>query len=114
MMKRNFNVDMDIGYLDVPTTADPGCNDYKVGWGKRNLIGSDLVKNRATFVASNILPELDWSVFLQNLEGDTDMVVGAGWCDNLILDSLAPVDARAAVNKAAAGDRWRDLNPRIH
>ena len=45
MMKRNFDIEMDIAYLDIPTQSDPSCNDYKVGWGKRNLIGSALVKD---------------------------------------------------------------------
>lgn len=114
MMKRNFDVDMDIAYLDVPTAADPGCNDYKVGWGKRNLIGSASVKNRAQFVADKILPELDWNAFVQNLEADTDMVAGDGWCENLVLNSSAPITARATAEKASAGKRWQDLNPRIH
>lgn len=114
MMKRNFDIEMDIAYLDIPTQSDPSCNDYKVGWGKRNLIGSALVKDRANFVAAKVLPELDWNLFFQNIDSDKDMLAGVGWCANLVLSAAPTARARATAEKASAGDDWRDLNPRIH
>ncbi len=114
MMKRNFGIEMDIGYLDRPTVEDPFCNDYKVGWGKRNVIGSARVKPRAEFVVGEILPELQWTGFFGNLEGMQAMTPGLGWCTNLILDGASTTAPRLELDKSERFNGWEDLNPRIH
>jgi len=114
MMKRNFNIEMDIGYLDRPTVEDPFCNDFKVGWGKRNVIGSARVKPRAEFVASEILPELEWANFFSNIDGMRSMTPGLGWCTNLILDGASTTAPRLELDKSESFNGWEDLHPRIH
>lgn len=114
MMKRNFNIEMDIGYLDRPTVEEPGCNDYTVGWGKRNIIGTAVIKPRAQFVVSEILPELDWGGFFVNLESAKTMTPGLGWCTNLVIDSTSNAAPRLELDKSESFNGWQDLNPRIH
>lgn len=84
MMKFLFDIDRDIGYAEKP--ADEAyCDDYIVAWGMRGRIADAEVKARAQFVVAAMYPDLDFSLFFQDLAPPTIMRVGESWCDNLLL-----------------------------
>ncbi|MCE2593899.1 hypothetical protein K6Y31_03615 [Motilimonas cestriensis] len=55
MMKKHFNIDRDVAYLEVPDITDPKCDDYIIGWGQRNRIAASLVRPRALAVVKKAL-----------------------------------------------------------
>ncbi|WP_434341146.1 hypothetical protein [Motilimonas cestriensis] len=55
MMKKHFNVDRDVAYLEVPDITDPKCDDYIIGWGQRNRIAASEVRPRALAVVKKAL-----------------------------------------------------------
>jgi len=100
MMKYHYGVDMDIGFANRPSLEEITCNDYKVAWGVRNRIGSDLVWPRAEFVASKILPASGISNFFANTGNEVSLDIGKGWCNSVVRD-----DSSVMRNAKRAPDR---------
>lgn len=82
LMKQFFDFDYDVSFVDTP--ANPSaCDDYVVRWGEFNRIGDTNVKARAQYIIGELLPDLDTTMFFQNLAGPTWMTNGISWCENL-------------------------------
>ena len=90
MMKFHFSMDRDIAFTNRPTDLDATCNSYIVGWGSRMRIGDPLVRSRAAFVATELLPDQDFTDFFNDLDEPLKMDVGAGWCDALETGKIKP------------------------
>jgi len=59
MMKRHYNMEQDYAFIDILTNEDNAtCDDYIVGWGVRNRIANDDVKQRANFIFKKIFPNI--------------------------------------------------------
>jgi hypothetical protein len=81
MMKVHFDMDRDSAFVVAPQTAPDECDDYKVGWGVRNRVGEDRVKTRAQFVIEQLLPDSNYSAWLDALPQPQLMTPGSGWCE---------------------------------
>ncbi len=93
MMKYHFDVDREMAFTTV-VGDETRCADHLIGWGNHGRIGDTDVKSRAQFVASEILPGEDFSLFFQNLAYPAEMAEGNTWCG--ILDPAATTGARKA------------------
>ncbi len=82
LMKFLFGFDYDTSFVAKPEVED-GCDSYIVEWGQFNRLGDTNVKTRAQYIVGEILPNLDTTMFFQDLETPTDMTSGIGWCENL-------------------------------
>lgn len=82
LMKQFFDFDFDVSFVDAPANASV-CDDYIVRWGAFNRVGDSNVKSRAQYIINEILPNLDTSLFFQDLAPPTDMPTGEGWCQTL-------------------------------
>ena len=78
MMKLHFDLDRDVGF--VHSTNSQFCNDYIVGWGMRNRIGLERVKERAQWVVAQLLPHRDYSEFFGSIPEPRYLPVNVGWC----------------------------------
>lgn len=78
MMKYFFNADYELAFTSVPQDAWQ-CADYLVGWGVRNRLGDDQVKERARFTATTLLPASDFNNFFDTLDPSTE--ISGDWCD---------------------------------
>ncbi|MFK5976624.1 MAG: hypothetical protein QM493_08970 [Sulfurovum sp.] len=85
MLKYHYGIEQDIGFLIAPTqTTNLSCSDYIIGWGERNSIAKPNVKERAIFVAQNILPNSDWTTIFENSLGSSQLLqADIDWCSAL-------------------------------
>lgn len=88
MIKKHFDVDYSMAYVDKPTDYDPdksyACDEYLVGWGVRNRLADPLIIPRAKWVLDEIygpLTEHD-QLFATGLGTQALMVPGIDWCTN--------------------------------
>jgi hypothetical protein len=82
MMKVYFDMDRDIAFVEAPEREPQHCDDYKIGWGVRNRLGEERVKERARWVVEQILPDSDYSEWLDSFPEPQPLPVGAGWCES--------------------------------
>jgi hypothetical protein len=87
LMKKYFDIDMDIAFTNSPDKTDAVCADYIIGWGSRNRLANTKVKQRAKLVVQHILSTIAWDGFF----GDATDGVGTekslqtqvDWCSTL-------------------------------
>lgn len=79
MMKKFFNLNYEQAFL-TPTGTETYCNEYFIGWGAVGWIGETDVKERAQFVTSALLPQLEMDMFYQDLPGPQYLTQGQDWC----------------------------------
>jgi hypothetical protein len=80
MMKKNFQVERDVAFLSKDSS-------YTVGWGERNRIASESVKERAKFVANQLLPSDEWDQFFDSDVGSLQKLNNVGWFDSVDINS---------------------------
>lgn len=80
MMKLHFNLDRDVGFVTAANSRF--CDDYKVGWGMRNRIGTEKVKQRAQWVVDKLLPHRDYSSWFASLPAPRNLPTNVGWCES--------------------------------
>ena len=90
LMKKYFDIDMDIAFTNNPNKTDAVCADYIIGWGSRNRLANTKVKKRAKMVVQHILSTIAWDSFFANTASDgvgTEKLLQTqvDWCS--ILDS---------------------------
>jgi len=104
MMKYYFDIDSEVAFV-TPTANAQYCNDYTIGWGATNWIGDSEVKERAMFVTNRLLPDLDLTLFYQNMPNPFYALQGSDWC------LQAPSIANDALSKPAF-DAPYPVNPK--
>jgi len=77
MMKYFFDVDHEIAFTNVPENPYY-CDYYNIAWGAIGRIGDSNVKPRAQFAVSEILPNMNFALFFQNL--DAPVNTSGSWC----------------------------------
>jgi hypothetical protein len=84
MMKYHYDIEMDIGFVSNTKNAK-SCDDFILGWGTRNQIAKDDVKQRVNFVLKHILPNsANWDDFTQNSIGTaSSLPTNVGWCASI-------------------------------
>ena len=89
MLKYHYGIEQDIGFIVAPTKAtNLSCSDYILGWGERNTIAKPTVKQRAIFVAQNILPNSDWATIFESSLGSSQLLKSdIDWCSALQIDA---------------------------
>jgi len=109
LMRFHFSAEMDTAVTNNPQGPDVTSADFIVAWGQRNRLGEYAVRERARYVATRLLPEVDLNLYVDTLPGPRQMRVGESWADNMILDP-APDAAQhhRDHNKAGVG-QWRHL-----
>ncbi len=93
MLKYHYNIEQDIAFIIEPTkTEDLYCDDYIVGWGERNSVSKDIVKQIAIFVTQKLLgDDKDWSSIYDNTLGTASLLRdGVDWCRSI--DIIAPTN----------------------
>jgi hypothetical protein len=66
LMKKYFDIDLDVGFTNKPANSNPTCSDYIIGWASRNRIANPVIKIRAKQVAQQILNVIDWEDFFND------------------------------------------------
>ncbi len=85
MMKKNFNVDLYIGFVNKPQNENNyRCSELIVGWGQRLRLSDPQVWLRAKWVIDRVYGQLpENEEFFNDLIGlNRDMTVGLDWCQN--------------------------------
>ncbi len=77
MMKYFFDADYEQAFTNVPEDATQ-CDQYLIGWGIRNRIGDINVLPRAAFVTEELLPNVDFDTFFEELDSPTE--ISGDWC----------------------------------
>lgn len=83
MMSSRLGVRRDVAVTDQPQVEDPTAADYQVSWGQRGRISEVGVRERALWVAEQILPGAEPAELLGRLPPPTPLRSGASWLDNL-------------------------------
>jgi hypothetical protein len=98
MMRYNFDTKRDVAFVkkDAPT--------YTVGWGERNRVSAPSVKDRAKFVTSALLPEIDWDDFFANRVGNPEELRRVGWRDSINIKSSKRFKSVDSVDYDYRGD----------
>jgi len=92
MMDYHFGVKRDLGITTYPQGDNVLANEYLVAWGVRNRIADPLLRDKALFAVSNILPDLDLATFLDTLPTPVELEPGAGWLDAIAVGATAKPD----------------------
>jgi len=89
MMKYHYDIEQDIAFLIEPTkSTNLSCSDYIIGWGERNTIAKPSVKQRAIFVAQNLLPNSNLNTILESSLGSSRLLTsGIDWCSAMQIDA---------------------------
>ena len=85
MMKKNFDMDLSIGYYDKPQDEDNFfCSELVVGWGQHNRLSDPLVLPRARWVVDRVYgPSDENNAFFDAQSGlARNMIAGLDWCEN--------------------------------
>ena len=90
MIRARFGVERDIAVTNNPQGDDVTGDDYIVTWGQRNRVGDPVVKERARYAVSRLLPEVSLDAYIDAIPPPREMRAGETWNDNLFLDPAAP------------------------
>ena len=83
MMKEFFSLDRELGFADVADDLahnNTDCQADKVRWAQRNRFAAPSVRQRAEYVARQILPEYDFSELFNRLPSSTQLETD--WCSH--------------------------------
>ncbi len=83
MMKEFFSLDREMGFADITDDLahnNTGCQAHKVRWAQRNRFAAPSVRQRAEYVARQILPEYDFSELFNQLTSSTQLETD--WCSH--------------------------------
>lgn len=83
MMSSRLGVRRDVAVTNQPQVEEPTAADYQVSWGQRGRITAVGVRERALWVAEQILPAAEPAELLDRLPPPTPLQSGASWLDNL-------------------------------
>lgn len=89
MMYYNFGISRDIAITNVPEVPRATAYDYIVEWGQRNRIADPALREKAEFIVSRILPEIDWPGYFAALLPPIEMTAGESWKFNQYLSQNA-------------------------
>ncbi len=79
MMKHFFDAEYEMAFTSAPFGASASsCASYVIGWGVRNRVGDEAVRDRAEFAAAQLLPTVDLGSFFEALEMPTE--ISGDWC----------------------------------
>jgi hypothetical protein len=78
-----FGLDRIVAFLDMPASADPGCEEFTLRWGVRNRVASPTVRARAQLVLGDILGEANLSRYLNAVPETRELQRGIGLCESL-------------------------------
>lgn len=102
MMKYFFGADQEVAFTNVPENPNY-CDSFTIGWGAIGRIGDINVKPRAQFVASELLPNFNFSLFFQNLDAPTQ--TSGNWC--IQAPSILSASEEAGPEEMPLSDRIR-------
>lgn len=109
LMKQFFDFDYDVSFIDVPADEND-CENYIVRWGQFNRVGDSEVKERAQYIIGEFLPNLDTTLFFQDLDTPVTMENGLSWCENLANKTFDATNSHLA-KPATSGKRTVPLEP---
>ncbi|MFK5984699.1 MAG: hypothetical protein QM479_04660 [Pseudomonadota bacterium] len=87
LMHYFLGVERDIAITNVPTSSSPTGNDFIVQWGQRNRLAEPKIINKLKFIMQQLIPEADFSNYLDNLAAPIAMIKDKSWNNNLFPDS---------------------------
>jgi len=77
-----YDIKMDSAFVIQPKVDSPNCSDYIVAWGQRNRIADPLSKPRASFVTQQLLPNIDFTHFFNELDDVQNFPAQTNWCNS--------------------------------
>jgi hypothetical protein len=83
MMSHRYGILRDIAITDKPEIETS--STIVVEWGQRGRVGQPELYDRASYVLSQILPEVDVSQVMDGLPAPVALVKGQTWAQNLVL-----------------------------
>ena len=90
LVRARFGVERDIAVTNNPQGDDVTGDDYIVTWGQRNRVGDPVVKERARYAVSRLLPEVSLDAYIDAIPPPREMRPGESWNENLFIDPAAP------------------------
>lgn len=106
MIKYHYGIERDIAFTTKPaiTPEVRYCEDYVVGWGERNRIANDDVKQRALYVTKRILPNYqNWDeIFNEGFGEATLLSTQVDWCESINIntsDEMNTISIKRNTNK---------------
>ena len=88
ILKYHYDIERDIAFIDKVDDENATYTDYVVGWGVRNRVATEQVRERALFVVKNILPNVtDWDTFFASAIGTTEKLREVNWRDSIHLEA---------------------------
>jgi hypothetical protein len=77
MMRYHYGIERDVAFVGKDSS-------YTIGWGERNRVADESVKERAKFVAKSLVPdEVDWDMFFQSDVGESQKLRNVGWFESI-------------------------------
>lgn len=110
MMQSRFQVFRDVAITNQPVGSNISSQDYIVSWGQRGRIGETLIKPRAAFSATRVLPEFDSNSALATLPAPIALIEGKDWLENLTISPSPSVNRRKLSNTKIRAPQ-EQLNP---
>ncbi|PCJ45626.1 MAG: hypothetical protein COA74_15375 [Gammaproteobacteria bacterium] len=78
LMKKNFNADRDLVFVDFYDTFT--CSEVLVKWGQRGRLGDSDVIERARFIVGELLPEIDFTELFANQPAPFNIPLDVSYC----------------------------------
>ena len=104
IMKRFWDLDYQVVFVE-PIGDAIYCDEYLIGWAGLNWLGDTDVKDRAMFVTNALLPDVDLTMFYQDLAAPTLSSTG-DWC--------LPAPSAAMLAKPTAPQPVNPLHFQLH
>ena len=90
MMKEFFNLDRYIAFTEPSAGTNATCDDFVVRWGNRNRFAAPRVRERARFVATQLLPKHDFAPLFASTNDASRLPNNRSWCDATGAPEAAP------------------------
>ncbi|MCP5077029.1 MAG: hypothetical protein GY951_03120 [Psychromonas sp.] len=88
MLNYYYGIEMDGAFVIQPEVDSPNCSDYIVAWGQRNRIADPISKPRASFVAQQLLPNIDFTHFFNQIDEAQTFPAQTNWCNSSLSRSI--------------------------
>lgn len=89
MLNYYYGIEMDSAFVIQPTTDSVSCSDYIVAWGQRNRIADPSTKPRAQFVSQQLLEQLDFTAFFNDLADAQNFPPLTDWCNRSLAQDIS-------------------------
>ncbi|GLS90418.1 hypothetical protein GCM10007916_14850 [Psychromonas marina] len=87
MLSYYYDIKMDSAFVIQPEIDSNSCSDYTVSWGQRHRIADPISKPRTQFISQQILPNIDFNDFFEQLASPQSFPSLTSWCNISLTES---------------------------